>query len=73
MNFTLADGKRQGCRNLKLDEHGIELCLRQPRLTLETNKNKALFLRVIRAVNPADEQQQQSFDPHGMGSGLNCS
>ena len=62
MNFTLADGKRQGCQNLKLDEHGIELCLRKPRVTLENNKNKTLQLRVIRAVNPAAEPADHLFD-----------
>ena len=51
LSFTLADGKRQGCKNLKLDEHGIELCLRQPNLSLPANRSKALSLRVIRAAS----------------------
>jgi len=29
LSFSLADGKRLGCQNLKLDDHGIELCLRR--------------------------------------------
>ena len=59
MSFTLADGKRQNCQNLRLDEHGIELCIKNKRpnnkLHLPPNKQKALVLRVIKAVNPADE------------------
>ena len=60
LTFTLADSKRQNCQNLKLDEHGIELCLRRPHLSLPFNRSKTLPLRVIRAAakTTADEDSQ---------------
>lgn len=59
ISFSLADGKRQGSQNLKLDEHGIELCLRQSRLTLPFNKGKSMGLRVIKALKPGQEDTQK--------------
>ena len=54
MTFSLADGKRSGCQNLKLDDHGIELCLRRgSHLPLPFNHSKTLSIRVIRAATAA--------------------
>lgn len=72
MSFTLADGKRQGCKNLKLDEHGIELCLRRQNLSLPFNSNKALGLRVIKAVNPSHEKEN-ALDTSNISSSSNNS
>ena len=56
--FALADSKRrQGCCNLRLEEHGIELSLRKQTLTLLPNKPKALLLRVIKATSLASGAQ----------------
>ena len=55
LSFSLADSKRQGCNNLKLDDHGIELCLRRHQLGLPFNRSKALSLRVIRAAKDSDD------------------
>ena len=60
LSFSFADSKRLGCQNLKLDEHGIELCIRRQKLTLPFNKSKALSIRVIKAVSPADQSLKEN-------------
>lgn len=65
--FSLADSRRrEGCRNMRLEEHGIELSLRKQTLTLLPNKPKALLLRVIKAAPQANgvQDQQHAIDPN---------
>ena len=58
---------------MKLDSHGIELCLRRQKLSLPFNKNKALGLRVIKAVNPSSEKENNALDTSNISSSSNNS